>query len=57
MVDQMVKLALPQCPFGADGMLHDKAEADRHARRAAPRRYRFDPCGSVVGEALREDMG
>jgi hypothetical protein len=57
MVDKMVKLGLPLCPCGVDGVLQDKAFAERQARRGIPRFYRFDACGSVLGEALREAMG
>ncbi|MEI6536493.1 MAG: hypothetical protein WCN98_14190 [Verrucomicrobiaceae bacterium] len=57
MVDKMVKLGLPLCSCGADGVLQDKAEADREARRGMPRCYRFDPYGSTLSDALREAMG
>ena len=56
-INRIVKFGLPLCPCGQDGELQDDEESARQAQRGMPRRYRFDPHGSILGEALREAMG
>jgi hypothetical protein len=57
MIEQMIKCGLPLCPCYEDGTLQETKQAYREACRGLQRRYRFDPHGSILGEALREAMG
>ncbi len=56
-IDKLVKFGLPLCPCGEAGDLLDEEVAAKEARRGMLRRYRFDPHGSILGEALHEAMG
>ena len=57
LVEKMLTLGLPLCPCGPSGELWETDVAHEEACRGLPRRYRFDPHGSILGESFREAMG
>lgn len=56
-IDRIIRFGWPLLPCGHDGALKDDETAEIEARRGMPRRYRFDPHGAILGDALREVMG
>lgn len=57
MIDKIEKLQLPLEPCDETGVLISKASAKARARSGMLGRWRYDPVGNALGEAILEGMG